>query len=103
MSNQSISQSHRSTIKWLTYLMFMMFAMTTDAVGVIIPEVMKAFNLNMTTTGMIHYMPMIAMALSGVFLDSYLTNWDVRPIVLGLTVFAINSYLYIVANTMALS
>lgn len=59
MSNQSISQSHRSTIKWLTYLMFMMFAMTTDAVGVIIPEVMKAFNLNMTTAGMIHYMPMI--------------------------------------------
>jgi fucose permease len=32
-------------IKWLTYLMFMMFAMTTDAVGVIIPEVMKEFNL----------------------------------------------------------
>lgn len=100
MSNQSISQSHRSTIKWLTYLMFMMFAMTTDAVGVIIPEVMKAFNLNMTTAGMIHYMPMIAMALSGVFLG-FLSDKLGRKatIVLGLTVFAINSYLYIVANT----
>jgi fucose permease len=39
------------TIKVLTYLMFMMFAMTTDAVGVIIPEVMKQFNLNMTAAG----------------------------------------------------
>ena len=28
-------------IKWLTFLMFMMFAMTTDSVGVIIPEIIK--------------------------------------------------------------
>ena len=27
-----------SLIKWLTFLMFTMFAMTTDSVGVIIPE-----------------------------------------------------------------
>jgi fucose permease len=41
MSILSTVQPHRSTIKWLTYLMFMMFAMTTDAVGVIIPELMN--------------------------------------------------------------
>ena len=40
MNTHSINQPNRTTIKWLTYLMFMMFAMTTDAVGVIIPEVM---------------------------------------------------------------
>ena len=31
-------------IKWLTFLMFMMFAMTTDSVGVIIPEVIKEYH-----------------------------------------------------------
>ena len=100
MSTRQIVQPKRSTIKWLTYLMFMMFAMTTDAVGVIIPEVMKAFNLNMTTAGMMHYMPMIAIALSGVLLG-FLSDRLGRKatIILGLTVFAINSYLYIVANT----
>lgn len=100
MSTRQIVQPNRSTIKWLTYLMFMMFAMTTDAVGVIIPEVMKAFNLNMTTAGMMHYMPMIAIALSGVLLG-FLSDRLGRKatIILGLTVFAINSYLYIVPNT----
>src|ERR1035437_4662723 len=55
-------------IKWLTFMMFMMFAMTTDAVGVIIPEVMKQFNLSMTAAGLMHYTPMIAIALAGVLL-----------------------------------
>jgi len=54
-----------TTIKWLTYLMFMMFAMSTDAVGVIIPEVMKQFNLSLTSAGLMHYTPMIAIAFSG--------------------------------------
>ncbi|MDD4500301.1 MAG: MFS transporter [Bacteroidales bacterium] len=80
--------------------MFMMFAMTTDAVGVIIPELMKSFNLNMTTAGMIHYMPMIAIALSGVFLGFLADKLGRKAtIILGLIVFAVNSYLYIVANT----
>ena len=55
MENQQIQsgQYNQKNIKWLTYLMFMMFAMTTDAVGVIIPEVMKEFNLSMTAAGFI--------------------------------------------------
>ena len=35
-------------IRLLTYLMFLMFAMTTDAVGVIIPEVIAEFGLSLT-------------------------------------------------------
>jgi MFS transporter, FHS family, L-fucose permease len=87
-------------IKWLTFLMFMMFAMTTDAVGVIIPEVMKQFSLNMTIAGLIHYTPMIAIALSGVFLG-FLTDKLGRKatIIIGLIFYAVNSYLYIIANT----
>ena len=83
-----------------SYLMFMMFAMTTDAVGVIIPEVMKEFNLNMTTAGMMHYMPMIAIALSGVLLGFLADKLGRKvTIILGLVVFAINAYLYIIAST----
>jgi fucose permease len=39
MKNQQVqtAEYNQKNIKWLTYLMFMMFAMTTDAVGVIIP------------------------------------------------------------------
>ena len=37
-------------IKALTYLMFMMFALTTDSVGIIIPEIIKTFGLSMTAS-----------------------------------------------------
>lgn len=89
-------------IKWLTFLMFMMFAMTTDAVGVIIPEVMKQFNLSMTAAGLMHYMPMIAIALAGVFLGFLADKLGRKTtIIIGLAIFAANSYLYIIGNSFA--
>lgn len=97
--NQAGSQS-LTIIKWLTFLMFMMFAMTTDAVGVIIPEVMKQFNLSMTAAGLMHYTPMIAIALAGVLLGFLSDKFGRKfTIILGLAIFAVNSYLYITANT----
>lgn len=103
MNNQPANPSNHALIKWLTYLMFMMFAMTTDAVGVIIPEVMKEFNLSMTTAGMMHYMPMIAIALSGVFLGFLADKLGRKAtIVIGLLFFAANSYMYLIANTYGL-
>jgi len=95
-------QDHQNLtkIKLLTFLMFMMFAMTTDAVGVIIPEVMKQFNLNMTAAGLMHYMPMIAIALSGVLLGFLADRFGRKAtIVIGLSIYALNSYFYIVSNT----
>ena len=100
-TNQAGLQS-LTIIKWLTYLMFMMFAMTTDAVGVIIPEVMKQFNLSMTAAGLMHYAPMIAIALAGVFLGFLADKLGRKPtIVIGLAIFAVNSYLYIIGNSFA--
>jgi FHS family L-fucose permease-like MFS transporter len=95
-------QDHQNLtkIKLLTFLMFMMFAMTTDAVGVIIPEVMKQFNLNMTAAGLMHYMPMIAIALSGVMLGFLADRFGRKAtIIIGLSIYALNSYFYIVSNT----
>lgn len=89
-------------IKGLTFLMFMMFAMTTDAVGVIIPEVMKQFNLSMTAAGFMHYAPMAAIALAGILLG-FLADKIGRKqtIILGLGLFALNSFLFLTGNDFA--
>lgn len=89
-----------NAIRWLTYLMFMMFAMTTDAVGEIIPEVMKQFDLSMTAAGLLHYCPMTAIALAGIFLGFLADKLGrKKTIILGLVLFVINSYLFIAGNT----
>ncbi|MDC7677813.1 MFS transporter [Asticcacaulis machinosus] len=86
-------------ITWLTYLMFMMFAMTTDAVGVIIPQIITEFGLTMTEAGAFHYATMAGIALAGLGLgflaDRMGRKWT---IILGLAMFALNSFLFAVGN-----
>jgi FHS family L-fucose permease-like MFS transporter len=79
--------------------MFMMFAMTTDSVGKIIPEVIKEFHLSNTAAGAFHYAPMTAIALAGIFLG-YLADklGRKKTIILGLVLFALNSYLFAVGK-----
>ena len=79
--------------------MFMMFAMTTDSVGLIIPEVIKEFDLSMAAAGAFHYANMIAIALAAIFLG-YLADrlGRKKTIILGLVLFALNSYLFAIGN-----
>jgi fucose permease len=87
-------------IKGLTFLMFMMFAMTTDSVGVIIPEVIKEFGLSMTAASSFHYATMTAIALSGILLGGVADRFGAkRTIILGLALFALNSYLFAVGHS----
>ncbi len=89
-----------TTIKWLTYLMFMMFAMTTDAVGEIIRVVMKQFELSMTSAGLLHYGPMVAIALGGILLGFLADKLGrKKTIIIGLLLFAVNSLLFIAGNS----
>jgi len=87
-------------IRWLTYMMFFMFAMTTDAVGVIIPEIIKEFNLSHTQAGAFHYVTMLAIAVSGIFLG-YLADKIGRKltILIGLMIYAVSCFLFAVGNT----
>ncbi|HZK69086.1 MAG TPA: MFS transporter [Paludibacter sp.] len=104
MNTQSHNIVHQNLtiIKWLTFLMFMMFAMTTDAVGVIIPEVMKQFHLSMTAAGLMHYAPMVAIALAGIFLGFLADKFGrKKTIIIGLALFSVNSYLFLLGNTFA--
>ena len=89
-------------IKWLTFMMFMMFAMTTDSVGVIIPQVIKEFNLSMTAAGAFHYVTMSAIAVAGITLGFLADKFGrKKAIMLGLILFALNSYLFAVGNSFA--
>lgn len=94
------SKANTVLIKALTFTMFMMFAMTTDSVGVIIPQVIKAFHLSMTAASAFHYANMSAIAVAAItlgFLADLLGRK--RTIIIGLILFALNSYLFSVANS----
>lgn len=102
MNSAPSAQRDLSIIKWLTFFMFMMFAMTTDSVGVIIPEVIKEFHLSMTVGGAFHYAAMSGIAFAGFFLG-YIADKIGRKksIILGLVLFALNSYLFSVSRSFA--
>src|SRR5438067_25615 len=104
MSNPAFvkNQASLTVIKALTFLMFMMFAMTTDSVGVIIPEIIKQFGLSMTAAGAFQYATMGGIALAGFFLG-YLADKLGRKttIVIGLIAFALDSYLFAIGNSFA--
>ena len=99
MSETPTTVRSLTLIKWLTFLMFMMFAMTTDSVGVIIPEIIKEFRLSMTVAGAFHYADMAGIAFAGFFLG-YLADklGRKKTIILGLVLFALNSYLFAVGR-----
>ncbi|MCL1124031.1 MFS transporter [Shewanella surugensis] len=98
-SHLDIQQTNIRRIKMLTYLMFFMFAMTSDAVGVIIPELISTFNLSMAQASAFHYMPMIFIALSGLFLG-YLADKLGRKvtILIGLSCFALACFLFAIGD-----
>ena len=100
MKDNPSAVQNLTAIKWLTFLMFMMFAMTTDSVGVIIPEVIKEFHLSMTVGGAFHYAAMSGIAVAAFFLG-YLADklGRKRTIILGLVLFALNSYLFAVGRS----
>lgn len=100
---QAAPRSSHFFIKLLTFIMFLMFAMTTDSVGVIIPEVIKAFpSLSMTAAGAFHYANMSAIAVAAIFLGFLADKLGrKRTIILGLILFAANSYLFVAANSFA--
>jgi fucose permease len=96
------ARGNLTAIKALTFLMFMMFAITTDSVGVIIPVIIKQFKLTMTMAGAFQYATMAGIALAGFFLG-YLADKLGRKttIVIGLAIFAADSYLFVVGHSFA--
>ena len=93
-------QTNKFLIRALTYLMFMMFAMTTDSVGVIIPVVIKTFHLSLTAASAFHYASMSGIALAAIFLGFVADLLGRKStIIVGLALFAIGSYLFAAAHS----
>jgi fucose permease len=102
MIQQAVSSNRQNmaAIKGLTFLMFAMFAMTTDSVGIIIPEIIKTFGLSLTAAGAFQYATMGGIALAGFFLGHLADRYGRKAtIVAGLTLFAAASYLFIASNS----
>ena len=101
MTSETVrTKSNLAAIKALTFLMFMMFAMTTDSVGVIIPEIIRLFKLSMTAASAFQYATMGGIAIAGFFLGFLADRYGRKAtIVFGLVAFGIDSYLFAIGNS----
>jgi fucose permease len=90
---------NRKLIRWLTCLMFFTFAMTTDAVGSVIPQIIEEFRLSLTTAGALQYATMVGIA-AGALLLGYLADriGRKRTIVVGLALYGASSLLFVATN-----
>jgi fucose permease len=94
MTHGAIDRRNMTVVKTLTYLMFAMFAMTTDSVGIIIPEVIRTFQLSLTAAGTFQYATMAGIATAGLLLGQLADRFGRRrTIVAGLTLFAVACFL----------
>jgi fucose permease len=95
-----VNRRNLAGVKALTYVMFAMFAMTTDSVGIIIPEVIKTFQLTLTAAGTFQYATMAGIALAALFLGQLADRLGRRPtIIIGLTLFAAACFLFAAGDT----
>jgi len=100
MTSRAGNQRNLAVVKTLTYAMFAMFAMTTDSVGLIIPEIVKQFRLTLTAAGTFQYATMGGIAVAALCLGTLADRLGRRrTIVIGLTIFAIASFLFAAGRT----
>jgi len=89
-------------IRWLTYGMFFMFAMTTDSIGVIIPQVLAEYRLNLSLAGSLQTATMTGIALAGFGLghlaDRFSRAFSIRG---GLGLFAASAVAMVLATQFA--
>ena len=97
MESQSPSQAGRAPtlLKALVFLMFAMFAMTTDSVGTVIPEVIREFRLGLTAGGSFQYATMSGIGIAAIALG-FLADRIGRKatILIGLCLFGASSALF---------
>ena len=100
MNDTPQKEKNLALVRWLTYLMFMMFAMTSDSVGEIIKEVKIEFDVNNTQASLMHTLFMVGIAFSGLFLGFLAdTLGRKKTIILGLSLFAVSCYLFLVGTS----
>lgn len=100
MAANQTGEHNLGLIRWLTYLMFMMFAMTSDSVGEIIKEVKIEFGVSNTQASLMHSLFMVGIAFSGLFLGFLADKFGrKKTLILGLAMFATSCYLFLFGST----
>ena len=101
MTAQSAAAARNMTvIRALTCLMFLMFAMTSDAVGSVIPKIITEFHLSMKAASAFQYAPMTAMAIGAVLLGFLADRLGRKPtIIIGLALYGAASALFALGST----
>jgi len=94
MTKEATRQDNARLVRWLTCLMFFTFAMTTDAVGSVIPRIIAEYGLSMTAAGAFQYATMLGIA-AGALLLGFLADRIGRrlTIILGLALYGASSLL----------
>jgi len=97
-----VRQRNLAVVKTLTYAMFAMFAMTTDSVGIIIPEVVRTFRLSLTAAGSFQYATMGGIAVAALLLGQLADRIGRRrTIIAGLTLFAVACFFITAGRTVS--
>lgn len=92
--NPDVDRQHRM-LTWLSCLMFLMFAMTSDAVGSVIPKIIEEYQLTLTQAGAFHFVPMMAIALGALFLGFLADRLGRKQtILIGLGLYGLGSLLF---------
>ena len=97
MDGRSDARSRHESlvIKALTCMMFFTFAMTTDAVGSVIPTLIAEFDLSLRAASAFHYVPMAAIAAGALALGFVADRAGRKAsILLGLTIYGASSLLF---------
>jgi len=89
-------------LKALIFAMFAAFAMTTDSVGTVIPEIIREFRLSLTAAGSFQYATMSGIGLSAIGLGFFADRFGRRQsIILGLSLFGVSSGLFAFGHAFA--
>jgi fucose permease len=101
MSNAAAAQRQSGSLllKALIFLMFAMFAMTTDSVGTVIPEIIRDFSLGLTAAGSFQYASMSGIGVAAIMLGFLADRLGrKRTVLLGLALYGASSALFAVGN-----
>jgi fucose permease len=103
MTTQTLDEVHNvRLIRWLTCLMFFTFAMTTDAVGSVIPQVIEEYGLSMTAASAFQYATMTGIAVGALLLGFLADRMGrKRTIVLGLVLYGASSLVFAASDRFA--
>lgn len=100
MADSTALPASGGLVRMLTCMMFFMFAMTTDAVGSIIPALIDEFGLSLSAASAFHYVPMVAIATGGLCFGFLADRLGRRhSIVLGLALYGTGSLLFVFGSS----